>query len=84
MRNKNDKIPCRRRARRSGRGVRAYFDEGLRSTGNFRAAFDHVVTTLPAREAREGLTPSDPQISVGADIAAYLDAAYPAPAVIGG
>ena len=52
---------------------KAYFDEALRSTDSFIEAFDIAVPRIAAREKQEGYDPSNPQISVGANIAAKLD-----------
>jgi len=52
---------------------KAYFDEALRSTDSFIDAFDIAVPRIAAREKQEGYDPSNPQISVGANIAARLD-----------
>lgn len=57
---------------------RAYFDEALRQTRDFRAAFDLAREKVAEREKAAGLKPSEPQISVGAEIAAYFDAGVPA------
>lgn len=44
----------------------AYFDEALRETYSFEDAFDVAVRSIDARERDEDLTPSEPQIFVGA------------------
>jgi hypothetical protein len=45
--------------------AKAYFDEALRRTHSFQAAFEQARTSIDARERAEGLTPSNPQIYVG-------------------
>lgn len=62
---------------------RAYFDEALRETGDFRIAFDREKATVAEREAARGLKPSLPQMSVGAEIAAYLDGTAPGAGEVG-
>jgi hypothetical protein len=52
---------------------KAYFDEALRGTDSFIEAFDVAVPKIAAREEQEGFDPSNPQISVGANIAVKLD-----------
>jgi len=47
---------------------RAYFAEALTQTASFEGAFRIASRHIAEREAREGLTPSQPQISVGAGI----------------
>jgi hypothetical protein len=51
-----------------------YFDQQLRTELSFAAAFDNAIETIAAREAAEGFTPSEPQISMGAAIAPRLEA----------
>jgi hypothetical protein len=51
----------------------AYFNQALRHGGSFIAAFALARRLIAAREAREGLKPSRPQIYVGAQIRAKLD-----------
>jgi len=46
----------------------AYFSEALRQTASFEGAFRVASRRIAEREAREGLEPSLPQISVGAGI----------------
>ena len=46
--------------------AKAYFDEALRRTYSFQAAFDQARVSIDARERAEGRTPSNPQIYVGA------------------
>jgi hypothetical protein len=46
--------------------AKAYFDEALRRTHSFKAAFDQARVSIDARERAEGRTPSNPQIYVGA------------------
>jgi len=45
---------------------KAYFDEALRGTYSFIAAFDRARMAIDARERSEGQEPSNPQIYVGA------------------
>ena len=52
---------------------RAYFDEAFRETGDFRLAFERAAETVAKREAERGDTPSQPQIFVGDEMAAFLD-----------
>lgn len=52
----------------------AYFHEALQHTHSFTAAFAEARQAIAARERAEELTPSEPQISVGAAIQARLDA----------
>ena len=52
---------------------RAYFDQALRETFSFLDAFETASQTIDQRERAEGLTPSRPQISVGAAIRPKLD-----------
>ena len=52
--------------------AKAYFDEALRGTHSFQAAFDDARTRIDARERAEGRTPSNPQIYVGAAMEAKL------------
>lgn len=51
---------------------RAYFDEALRETRSFTAAFDIARERVAGREQAEGLTPSLPQMSGGAALAPLL------------
>ncbi len=44
---------------------KAYFDEALRTTNSFTAAFDTARATIAGWEKAEGETPSNPQIFVG-------------------
>lgn len=53
---------------------KAYFDEALRSTDSFIEAFAMALPTIAAREKREDYEPSNPQIFVGGNIAATLEA----------
>jgi hypothetical protein len=46
----------------------AFFPEALAQTASFEGAFRLASQRIAAREAREGLTPSQPQISIGAGI----------------
>lgn len=52
----------------------AYFGEALESHSSFVAAFHAAKETIEAQEAAQSLTPSDPQISVGAAIEPILRA----------
>ncbi len=52
--------------------AKAYFDEALRGTHSFQAAFDQARASIDARERAEGLTPSNPQIYVGPAMDAKL------------
>ncbi len=45
--------------------AKAYFDEALRGTYSFQAAFDQARASIDPRERAEGRTPSNPQIYVG-------------------
>lgn len=51
----------------------AYFDEALRKTWSFVDAFEMAKPVIAAREKKEGETPSEPQISLGKDIAPVLE-----------
>lgn len=51
---------------------RAYFNEALRHTPSFEQAFFEARTIVAAREKQDGVTPSEPQISVGSDIRPVL------------
>ncbi|MEI9983617.1 MAG: C13 family peptidase [Aliidongia sp.] len=51
----------------------AYFGHALQQTYSFTTAFDAARTSIAAREGKEGLTPSEPQIFVGAAIGPKLD-----------
>ena len=53
---------------------KAYFDEALRSTDSFIEAFGIAVPAIAARERKEDYEPSNPQIFIGANIAATLEA----------
>ncbi|MDE2598400.1 MAG: peptidase C13 [Rhodocyclaceae bacterium] len=53
---------------------KAYFDEALRRTYSFVEAFDLAKPAIAAREKKDDYTPSDPQISIGKDIAPVLEA----------
>jgi hypothetical protein len=52
---------------------RAYFDRALRETFSFPDAFEKASRYIEQRENDEGLTPSQPQISVGAKMQPKLD-----------
>lgn len=52
---------------------RALIGEHLRSDPSFVSAFEKARAGIRQREKREGRTPSEPQIFVGADIAPLLD-----------
>jgi len=45
--------------------AKAYFDEALRGTYSFQAAFDQARVRIDARESAEGRTPSNPQLYLG-------------------
>ena len=45
---------------------KAYFDEALRGTYSFKAAFDQARVAIDTRERAEGQSPSDPQLYLGA------------------
>jgi hypothetical protein len=60
-------LGCRTGAQWSDFG-RAYFAEALAQTGSFEGAFRIASQRIAERETREKLTPSLPQISVGAGI----------------
>jgi hypothetical protein len=51
---------------------RAYFAEALTQTASFEGAFRLASQRIGAREAKEGLAPSQPQISVGPGIREQL------------
>jgi hypothetical protein len=51
----------------------AYFDQQLRSEVSFIKAFHKAANAIAARELAEGLTASEPQIHVGAEIEAKLE-----------
>ncbi|HEY5930158.1 MAG TPA: C13 family peptidase [Burkholderiales bacterium] len=53
---------------------RAYFDEALRKTHSFVDAFSLAKQWIRVRELKEGLDPSNPQISVGEGLVPRLDA----------
>jgi hypothetical protein len=53
---------------------KAYFDEALRTTHSFTRAFEIARPVIAEREKREKFDPSQPQMSVGANIASKLDA----------
>jgi len=52
----------------------AYFNEALRSTGSFVAAFGQAREAISQRERSEGKEPSNPQLHLGAEIKAKLEA----------
>jgi hypothetical protein len=52
--------------------AKAYFDEALRGTHSFQAAFEQARVSIDARERAEGRTPSNPQLYVGAAMDAKL------------
>ena len=59
---------------------RAYFDEALRKTLSFTEAFELAKPVIAEREKKEKYEPSNPQASVGANIArklAVLEAELP-------
>ncbi|MBI2992900.1 MAG: hypothetical protein HYY48_01835 [Gammaproteobacteria bacterium] len=51
----------------------AFIGESLRSDLSFVTAFERARAGIRDRERQEGLTPSEPQISVGAEIGPLLD-----------
>lgn len=53
---------------------RAYFDEALRKTRSFADAFALAKEWVRARELKEGLEPSNPQMSMGEALGPRLDA----------
>ncbi|MDR0775072.1 MAG: C13 family peptidase [Azonexus sp.] len=53
---------------------RAYFDEALRHTHSFTAAFEQARRTVEAREREEDYTLSEPQMSEGEAIRPHLEA----------
>jgi hypothetical protein len=53
---------------------KAYFDDALRKTHSFAKAFEIAKPAVTAREKSEKFDPSEPQMSMGADIASKLDA----------
>lgn len=52
----------------------AFFNHALRETPSIEAAFDKAKSLIGTWEARDGLTPSEPQLSMGAEIKPKLDA----------
>lgn len=56
---------------------RAYFAEALNQTTSFTEAFELARKRIAVREAREGLTPSQPQMVVGQSFAAHWQAHPP-------
>ncbi|MBU2641806.1 MAG: C13 family peptidase [Gammaproteobacteria bacterium] len=55
---------------------RAYFTEALKQTRSFTEAFKLASTRIAAREKAEGLTPSQPQMSLGKAFAAKWQGLY--------
>ena len=53
---------------------KAYFDQALRQTLSFTEAFELARAEVIEREAKEKQTPSEPQISLGVEMAAKLQA----------
>jgi hypothetical protein len=51
---------------------RAYFDEALRKTHSFAKAFEMAKPVIAEREKKESFDPSEPQMAMGAGIAAKL------------
>jgi hypothetical protein len=51
----------------------AYFDDALRNTHSFARAFDVARASIEARERKEKIDASLPQVSLGARIAPYLE-----------
>ena len=52
---------------------KAYFDEALRRTYSFTKAFESAREAIARREREQGFEPSNPQMVVGAEIAAKLE-----------
>ena len=52
---------------------KAYFDEALRKTTSFVEAFEMAKPLIAERERKEEETPSEPQISLGKEIAPVLE-----------
>lgn len=62
------------RAKRIGRARgRAYFDQALRETRDFRAAFDIAAKKVKTWEGEKGEKASNPQIFIGARMSSKLD-----------
>lgn len=55
---------------------RAYFDQALRASPSFTVAFEQARKEIARREQAEALTPSNPQMFVGARVQAKLDELY--------
>lgn len=55
---------------------RAYFDEALKQTTSFTAAFELARARIAQREIAAGLTPSQPQIALGKNFAAKWQGLY--------
>lgn len=53
---------------------KAYFDEALRATHSFTAAFEMALPVITEREKKDNFDPSLPQMALGADIAPKLQA----------
>jgi hypothetical protein len=53
---------------------KAYFDQALRTTYSFTAAFDAARRSIEAREQAEGRTGSNPQMVIGPEMARKLEA----------
>ena len=51
---------------------RAYFADALKKTGTFTGAFELASKLVTERERREGKEASNPQLSIGSEIKAYL------------
>ncbi len=62
---------------------RAYFDQALRRTRSFIAAFEQAKEIIARREREEALTPSNPQMFVGARVPQKLEEVYRALGVRG-
>jgi hypothetical protein len=54
--------------------AKALFDEELRRTHSFETAFERARASIAAREREKGFKPSEPQIHVGGEIRAKLEA----------
>jgi hypothetical protein len=51
----------------------AFFNQALKDSPSFVAAFDHTAKIIEQREIKEGKEPSTPQISIGIEIKPYLE-----------
>jgi hypothetical protein len=55
---------------------RAYFDQALRASPSFTVAFEQARKEIARREQAEALTPSNPQMFVGARVQDKLEDLY--------